>query len=529
MWGRALVYSLLFALSADADHEAAAWRKLRGQARTLAKKAGERSAKLALIRQISDEDSARATKLLMSLAAPTVARRDELREKADKAARRFSKIDKQLRKKYGPNVSLYKLKENKFWRLRREAHRAALAKIQTGTHVLAAIGQACARVRTREAAAVLVDTADPVVAQARQSAAVRSGILACLWRQPFKHVVHQLVVFATDASGPRERMRVMHWIGSNKVKEGFKATAASLHAAESVVARTAVETLKQLDDPRAVPELISARKQAQGLLAEEIELALHYFTGKKFFGIGADTMWSGWWSSEGQAWLAKATKKRHDAAERRRASGAEFYGITTRSNRIVFVLDRSGSMAEKVPRRAPVSGSNTRDAPVHGRTKIEVARNQLARTIRRLPAGVKIAIIFFSSRAKEWQRPPTMVPATPENKRKGIAWFMQLEASGGTLLFNALHRALEYARPSKADPNGADTIFLLSDGAPTRRRGRSALKGDALEAAVAGFLIANRYHKCVVHTIGVGPRHNRSLMRRLAEETGGTYKAVGTE
>ena len=43
------------------------------------------------------------------------------------------------------------------------------------------------------------------------------------------------------------------------------------------------------------------------------------------------------------------------------------------------------------------------------------------------------------------------------------------------------------------------------------------------------FLEANKTYRCVVHTIGIGPKHNRSLMQRLAASTGGTYKAVGVE
>ena len=103
---------------------------------------------------------------------------------------------------------------------------------------------------------------------------------------------------------------------------------------------------------------------------------------------------------------------------------------------------------------------------------------------------------------------------------------------------NTLHRwkddfleggksALSYGRSkSKTDPRGADTIFLLSDGAPTEAGGVALLRGPALEEAVRAFLDANRAYGCVVHTIGIGPEHSRSLMQRLARETGGTYKAV---
>ena len=91
--------------------------------------------------------------------------------------------------------------------------------------------------------------------------------------------------------------------------------------------------------------------------------------------------------------------------------------------------------------------------------------------------------------------------------------------------------ALELQRGGKTatDPRGADTIFLLSDGAPSNRAGDRLLAGDALEGEIKKFLDANRPFRGVVHTIGVGPEHNRGLLQRLARETGGTYKAVGVD
>jgi hypothetical protein len=168
---------------------------------------------------------------------------------------------------------------------------------------------------------------------------------------------------------------------------------------------------------------------------------------------------------------------------------------------------------------------------VPGRTKLEVAKNQLARTIRSLATDVKFAVVFYSHDVHVWEKPPTLLPATPENKRAAIGWFMKLEPEGSTMIFDALHRALRYASVGRGgktatDVAGADTIFLLSDGAPTVPDGMGLLTGDALDAAVVEFLERNRAFRCVVHTIGVGPAHNSTLMQRLAKATGGTYRAV---
>ena len=144
---------------------------------------------------------------------------------------------------------------------------------------------------------------------------------------------------------------------------------------------------------------------------------------------------------------------------------------------------------------------------------------------------MKFAVVFYSHEVAVWKNPPALLPGDPGNRRGATAWFMKLEPVGSTMTFDALAKALEYAKvgggKSATDPKGADTIFLLSNGAPTDIGGNAALTGAALEEKVQAFLEANRAFGCVVHTIGVGPQHNRKFMKRLAKETGGTYKAVG--
>jgi hypothetical protein len=326
---------------------------------------------------------------------------------------------------------------------------------------------------------------------------------------------------------------VLDWIGKRKVTKGYAVAVESLGAKETSVARSAVAALVGLGDRRCVPELIKALNGARGLLAEDIEVALHDFTGQKFFGPGAGTMYANWWRTDGEAWLRAGPRPAPGDGEQpeRKSGGAEFYGIATRSNRIVFVLDRSGSMAEPVPQpKAPVSGAK-RDDRVPGNTKLEVAQNQLARTIHSLQPDVKFAVVFYSHDVHVWQDPPKLMPATATNKKRAIEWVKRLKPSGSTMIFDALRMAHRYAAvgdgSGATDPKGADTIFLLSDGAPSDISGSVLLKGPELEKEVKDFLDANLSYRCVVHTIGVGPSHNSALMQRLAKETGGTYNAVG--
>ncbi len=528
---RALALGLVLALPAGAELPPEEWERVRAEAALLRAKTGERDRKTSLITAVRQEDTVRAARLLVGLAASCARRRDDLAPRAAKAADEFLKIDRQLRKKHGKGVKRAVLENDSTWRKRHDAFEELRVDLDAEAAVLEALGEALGAVRSPDAAALLADALDPDVADARRAVEVRTGILAALCAQPSDRFEGAILAFATDADMPHVRTRILDRIGARKTAKGFDAAVACLGAKEPLVVRAAVAALKALDDPRAVPPLVEARQRAKGLVAEEIDLLLHRFTGKKFSGVGAEAMWTGWWKAEGEAWLASAGPERHEGGLGG-SGGAEFYGIETRSNRIVFVLDRSYSMRLPVPRKGPVSGAK-RDEGVPGGTKLEVAKNQLERTIRNLAPDVHLGVVFFGANVKVWQQPPGLLPATPENRKRAIDWFMALEPEGSTAIFAALAEALRYAKvgggKGATDPAGADTIFLLSDGAPTRPGTEELLLGPDLDAAIKEFLEANRDFKCVVHTIGVGPDHNRQLMMRLARETGGTYRAVGVE
>jgi hypothetical protein len=528
---RALALALLVASPARAELPPEEWERLHIEAARLQAKVGEGDRKKALIDAVRKEDSARSARLLVGFAASSATRRDDLVPRTANAADDFLKIDRQLRKKHGRGVKREVLEKDSAWRKRRTALDELRADLDTECAVLEAVGEALAALRSEGAAALFADAADPDVAAARKAVEVRTAIVAALCAQPGDRFEGAILAFATEADMPHVRVRVLDRIAARKMPGGFDVAVPCLGAKEPLVVRAAVAALKALDDPRAVPPLVKARQGARGLAAEEIDLLLRRFTGKKFSGAGADAMWAGWWKSEGEAWLASAGPERFEGGVGG-SGGADFYGIETRSDRIVFVLDRSYSMRLPVPQKGPVSGAK-RDEGVAGGTKLEVAKNELERTIRKLPPDVHFGVVFFGANVKSWQQPPGLLAATPENRKRAIDWFAALDPEGSTPIFAALSEALRYAKvgggKSATDPAGADTIFLLSDGAPTRPGTDELLLGPELEAAIQDFLEANRGFRCVVHTIGVGPEQNRELMMRLARETGGTYRAVGVD
>jgi len=165
---------------------------------------------------------------------------------------------------------------------------------------------------------------------------------------------------------------------------------------------------------------------------------------------------------------------------------------------------------------------------------MEVAKNKLAQCVAHLAKDVRFAVVFYSSDVIVWKEAPAMEPASAQNKEDATNWFMDLKPQGSTLMFDALLKALEYADSDpkakgrkKNASGGANTIFLLSDGSPTDASGQPS---EAItREGMARFLEANQIYRCVVHTIGIGPNHNRTLMQQLASATGGEYRAAGVE
>jgi len=212
----------------------------------------------------------------------------------------------------------------------------------------------------------------------------------------------------------------------------------------------------------------------------------------------------------------------------------------------VFVLDRSGSMKKpagtasiekkKEKDKGPVTGSKKGAGKgggdpdtIKGDTRMEVAKNQLDHCLDELAKEVSFAVVFYNNDIKVWHAPPELMPSSAANKNDAKAWYRGLKADGPTNLFGALRKALAYSdvigEDKKKARTGADTIFLLTDGSPTR--GGELLTDEENERELDAFLEANKLYHCVVHTIAVGPDTSRTLLKRIARETGGTFKAIG--
>jgi hypothetical protein len=529
-----------------------AWKDARKAAKALMDTPGEALAKRKAAEAVAACDTAEAADLLADWYVRSATWEEkELGPAQEEARERLDKYEVMLRKSIGDNPPTDAKQVNALNALRK-AEKEARALVDAEVATRHALVDVVKRMGAAPADWFATEGLPSLRRKDKDNTVdLRVAMVRCLVAQPLERVRDAVLATAGSAGRPQEQAVVFAALARAKSEEGFPLVVAGLKSSHVLVRRAAVHALREYDQPRAVEPLIDALAKVKAFEAEEIEEILHWYTGQSFNAVAR--IWKQWWSTDGEAWAATADAGRFPPVQREHAgtgTRATFYDIPTQSQAIVFVLDRSGSMQEPAGEKSrakedkpkgPVTGGGDKhgkdgaDEAVAGDTRLAVAKNKLAQCVENLAKDVRFGLVFYGSDVVVWKEAPALELADSGNKAEALAWFGSLEPAGATAMFHALLKALEYA---DGDPGakgrkrnlagGANTIFLLSDGSPTDGAGQQ-LSSEVLEEEMARFLEANEIYRCVVHTIGIGPTHNRTLMKRIAAATGGEYRAAGAD
>jgi len=262
-----------------------------------------------------------------------------------------------------------------------------------------------------------------------------------------------------------------------------------------------------LEHAAIVPALIDAletwKKRAEaGLQAlrieRELERALEARAGRSY---GFDpALWRAWWD----AVQRKAVAPRSDAANDGQTR-AGFFTLKPWTDRVVFVLDRSGSMAEAF---GPAGPGGERRSRWHN------AVEQLCQFISELPAGARFNVILFHDFAENWK--DDLVRADAAALRAVRLWLEQ-KPRGGTHLRAGVEQAFGSGMNRTPDPTltDADTVIVLCDGATEEGPGW-----------VPRFLSrTNARARVVFHAVQIGAEGDGTL-ERLARGSGGEFVQI---
>jgi len=174
--------------------------------------------------------------------------------------------------------------------------------------------------------------------------------------------------------------------------------------------------------------------------------------------------------------------------------GSGFFGVGGEARKIVYVVDRSGSMT----------------------SSIDYVKLELKRSIDELGEEKEFHIIFYSSGPPVEMPTRRLVNATDRDKQRAFEFVDGIIAQGETDPSKALERAFE-VKP--------ELIYLLTD-------------GEFDKAMVDLLKRLNRDQKITVHTIGFwswrsrqdsDPPSGEEVMKIMADQNGGNYKAIYEE
>ncbi|MEN8149877.1 MAG: HEAT repeat domain-containing protein, partial [Planctomycetota bacterium] len=371
--------------------------------------------------------------------------------------------------------------------------------------VLAAVEEGFAKLTDADAILYLAKTALPKQKhwKAREIAARTLGEVGDRKLIPF-------LVKGLKDKDPRVRATVLLSLGGMRAEEAFEDVLKMLGDKDWIVRSAAIDTLAKIRDMKAIEPLIERLKKEEGRLAEDVAEALTDLTGQKF-GTIYDA-WKRWWADHGEKLLAGDAPQKAEEEEEKRPDDEYYHGIPVKSHRTIFILDISDSMT--------YSTTEFTEKPKPGeKNRLDLAKEELGRAIDHYPPSGTFGLIAFHTVVKGWR--PRLVKAAEGMKKDAKVWVEDLKPTGTTNIYGALELAFRMAGMGIQDkyyPPTADTIFLLSDGAPTNED----LTDDSPDRVLRAVRQWNSLKRMKIHTIGL-KGHSAKFMRALAKENGGTY------
>jgi phage FluMu protein Com len=165
--------------------------------------------------------------------------------------------------------------------------------------------------------------------------------------------------------------------------------------------------------------------------------------------------------------------------------GSDFFGVGGVAERVVYVVDRSGSMTDS----------------------IMYVKYELRRSIRALKPNQKFYVVFYSTGPASGMPSGKLVPATEPNKLSAYEFIDSIVPVGQTDPSQALDMAFK---------TGPEVVYLLTDG--------------EFDKKIVGLIDKlNRGKKVSVHTFCFIYTGGEAILQQIAKNNDGEYKYIGED
>lgn len=172
---------------------------------------------------------------------------------------------------------------------------------------------------------------------------------------------------------------------------------------------------------------------------------------------------------------------------------------------VVFLLDHSGSM---------------------GGWKMAAARRGIARLVDSLTSSDRFQVLAFDDSILQFETDKrktygngNWVDATDANRFEAVRWIGNINVAGGTEMGIAIEEALcAFKTDNNLDSARSSAIVLVTDGQITGE--------DSVLRLIGSIPASNRPR---IYCLGIDRAVNASVLKRIAEFTGGTFELVESE
>lgn len=261
-----------------------------------------------------------------------------------------------------------------------------------------------------------------------------------------------------------------------------------------------------------------ARKKDPWAMDVRLHELLEGLTGQSV-ARGTIAPWREFWAREGPSFTVRPATA-PGAVQPAPDKYEKFFDLRVDSDRVLFVLDFSGSMKEPVTLHARTTGA----APGTTTTKAALVVQELKKLVMSLPDGALVNFVVFGDEVRIWRQDgsrPALVKLDDDTRDDLLGHFLDtLQPNGSTNLYGALDAALEFGGRGLHDKYyaaGFDTLYVITDGAPSAG---AVLDKDEIRRRVRE---TNQLRKIAIHCVTFGDQNDTDFLKTMAAENGGRH------